>query len=251
MTHSRRAPYHLLIGSGWRHLESVAPGVSITATRPTSLFATLGNTVYARVGPVAKRVWGFAFEWEDPEATRWLDYAASHPERDVWLLDENLAQVNMLPVSATEGQSLVTIDVDGIPMRTFVAYENYRTRLRAGVEYHLSYTTTAAEGAEIGWHQTAADDAVSHLAPPGSGARRGSLSIKVDADTEVLIAWAPGDKTTAARLTEGSVDDLGFMPSRGATPCRVLVGDGAATYKMAWRDRLSLADSSYVLTEVG
>jgi len=250
MTHSRRAPYHLLVGSMWKHLENVAPGVPITATRPTSLFSTLGNTVYARVGPVAKRVWGFAFEWEDPEATRWLDYAASRPEREVWLLDENLAQINMLPVSATEGQSGVWIDVDGLTMQAFTSGETAASKVRGNVAHHLSFTTTAAPGATVGVYALGSTP-IAIKAPDGVGPRRSSFSFVPDVDVDLAVQWTAANVVTAARLTVGSVDALGFLPSRGATPCRVLVGDGAATYKMAWKDRLSLSDSSYVLTEVG
>jgi hypothetical protein len=250
MTVSRGAPYHLRIGSAWKHLAAVAPGVAVTPSRPTSFFTSIGNVVTAEVADVANRAWGLSFELEDADATRWLDYAAGHPDLDVWLLDENLAQVNMLAVSATEGQSATTILVDGIPMPAFVKFEHYDTKIRADVFYHLSFTTTAAAGAVIGWLETAGDVVEYFNAPPGSGPRRGSVSFRRDADTDLRVAWGASHIATAARLTQGSVDDHGFLPSRGATPCRVLVGDGAATYKMAWECQLALADSSYVLTEV-
>lgn len=252
MTDSRGAPYYLLVGGAWKHLSAVAPAVPITPARPTSLFTALGNVVYAQVARVVKRTWGFSFEWEDPEATRWLDHAASRPELPVWLLDENLAQINMLPAAATEGVSSVTIDVGGVSMPAFTGYERHDTKLRGGQDYHLSYTTVAAEGVQVAWFETPSGDVTEIFAPPGVGARRGSMSIRPDEDTDIRLAWTlPGGMTTAARLTEGSVDDLGFLPSRGVTPCRVVVGDGAITYRMAWQDRLSLADSAYVLTEVG
>ncbi|KQY58310.1 hypothetical protein ASD11_01190 [Aeromicrobium sp. Root495] len=206
--------------------------------------------VFAQVAPVVKRVWGFSFELEDPEATRWLDYAASRPDAEVWLLDTVLAQINMLDPRSTEGRSSATIAVDEVLMPAFTVGEQSEVRVRAGQNYHLSYTTIRTAGATIGTIEV--DGAVVPIvAPAGTGARRGSVSFRPAADQGAVIAWTFANVTTAARLTEGSVDRLGFLPSRGATPCQVLVSDGAPTFKMSWHDRLALADSSYVLTEVG
>jgi hypothetical protein len=225
--------------------------VPVTPDRPSSTFKSLGNVVWAQVADVVKRVWGFSFEWEDPQSTRWLDHAASRPQDEVWLLDENLARINMLPVSATQGvHSSVLIDVDGVPMQAFVQYESHVTKVRAGQTYHLSFTTTAPAGVEVAFVQLDGG-AVNGFAPAGVGPRRGSMTFTPAADEDVTIAWSSSGKTTAARLTQGSVDDARFLPSRGKTPCEVMVGDINATYKMAWADRQSLADSTYVLTELG
>lgn len=248
---SRGAPYHLLVGGSWKHLASVAPGVSVAPDRPTSMFKSLGNVVWAQVADVVKRSWDFSFEWEDPEATRWLDYAASQPDAEVWLLDENLAQINMLPAAATQGGSSSTlVDVDGIGMRAFAVGESYVAKVRGGQTYHLSFTTNTADGFEVA--QVQVDGAsVRAFAPKGFGARRGSVTFSPVVDQDVTVVWSLAGATSGARLTSGSVDDIGFLPSRGKTPCEVLVGDTSATYKMAWADRQSLADSSYVLTELG
>ncbi|MET0886298.1 MAG: hypothetical protein ABWX92_07590 [Mycetocola sp.] len=253
MTAHLGAPYYLRIGGTWFHIANVRKGVPITPNRPTSLFYSLGNTVYARVSAVAKRAWGFSFEWEDAEATRWLDYAAANPDAEAWLLDGNLAQINMLPKSATQGRSPTLVDVDGLGMRSFLALETATIKVRKGITYHLSYTTTATAGSVLGKLEFSDNELGTFgvVAPSGTGARRGSMSITAPADEDLTIEWTSAGTTSGARFTEGSVDTLGFLESRGATPCRVLVGDGAATYKMAWNDRLALADSSYVLTEVG
>lgn len=246
----RRAPYHLLIGGSWKHLESVAPAVAITPDRPTSLLKSQGNVVWAQVADVVKRVWGFSFEWDDAESSRHLDYAAANPADDAWLFDLNLARINMLAASQTKGRSTTKIDVDGYSMSAFTAGAGFVTMVRLDQIYHLSYTTTQPEGAPVGRWSVDGATWAQFLAPPGAGPRRGSVAIRSTGD-DLAVTWTAADKTTAARLTEGSVDDYGFLESRGATPCQVLVGDVAATYKMAWQDRQSLADSSYVLTEVG
>lgn len=249
MTTDRQAPYCLQVGGVWRQLVGVAPGVTVTPSRPTSTFTTLGNTVYAQVARKVARTWGFAFEWEDAEAGRWLDYAATNPGA-VWLLDRNVAQQQMLTVAQSLGTSATTLLVDGMALPTFVAATTATRKLRAGVAYSLSYTTNRTAGATVGSFNIGAG-AVNFVAPSGSGARRGSVSFTPVADVDAVITWTTGNATTAARLTQGSVDSLGWLPSTGGTPSRVMVSDGVPTYNMAWTDRLALADSSYVLTEVG
>lgn len=250
MTSRRRAPYYLLVGESWRHLESVAPGVSVAPDRPTSLFKSVGNVVWGQVSDVVKRVWSLTFEWDDAEATRWLDYAAAQPAVEVWLLDLNLAKINMLAASQTKGRSVTKISVDGHPLPCFAGGTGFVSKVREGQAYHLSYTTSQAEGEPVGTWSIDGAAPVVFNAPSGSGARRGSLTIRA-AGEQLAVTWTVADKTTAARLTEGSVDELGFLESRGATPCQVLVADGTASYKMAWEDRQPLVDSAYVLTEVG
>lgn len=248
---SRGAPYHLLVGGSWKHLASVAPGVAVTPDRPTSLFKSLGNVVWAQVADVAKRSWGFSFEWEDPEATRWLDYAAARPDVEAWLLDENLARINMLPATATEGASSTTlIEVDGIDMRAFAQGESCSAKVLGGQTYHFSFTSDTAAGLEVARIQVDGSP-VLVIASEGFGPRRGSVSFAPSSDQDVTITWSVSSVASGARLTLGSVDNFGFLASRGKTPCEVLVGDGSATYKMSWSDRQSLADSAYVLTELG
>ncbi len=247
MTVANGSPYWLLIGGSWRHLEGVAPGVTPTPNRPTNLFTTLGNTVYAQVARVAKRSWDFAFQWEDAEAARWLDYAATNPG-PVWLLDQNLATINMLTQAQTKGTA-ASISVDGVLMPTFAAGTSYSRKVRGGVAYHLSYTTFRTAGAVIGTYNAGAGS-VNIVAPAGSGARRGSVSFTPAADGDVAITWTYAAVTTAARLTEGSLDTLGFLEGR-STPCRVLVSDGVPTFNMTFADKLAVGDSSYTVTEIG
>lgn len=252
-TASLGAPYYLQVGGTWRHLESVAPGVAVTPDRPTSVFKSIGNVVWAQVADEVKRAWGFSLEWEDVEAGRWLDYAAANPNTEAWLLDLNLAQINMLAAEDTKGTSTTLVDVDGLAMPAFTGAGpklSASVRVRAGQTYHLSYTTTLAAGTVVGSRNL--DGSLGTFrAPAGTGARRGSVSFRPATDQVLGIGWEGDGFTSGARLTEGSVDDLGFLESRGKTPCEVMVGDGTATYKMAWADRLSLADSTYVLTELG
>lgn len=250
MAMSLGAPYHLLVGGVWRHLAAVAPDVPVTPDRPSSIFKSQGNVVWAQVAPAVKRVWGFSFDWEDVSAARYLDLAAANPDDDVWLLDLNLAKINMLAASQTKGRSVTKVSVDGHPLPCFAGGTGFVSKVREGQTYHLSYTTTQDAGAPVGTWSIDGGEAVAFNAPSGAGARRGSFAIRAAGD-QLVVVWTVPDKTTAARLTEGSVDELGFLESRGATPCQVLVGDGASSYKMSWADRQSLADSTYVLTEVG
>lgn len=242
------SPYHLSVGGAWMHLEGVAPGVQVTQDRPTSFFKTLGNTVYAQVARSSKRMWGLSFEWADAEASRWLDHAATN-RGAVYLLDEILSQINMLPESATSGASSTYVTVDGVPMRAFTAGASVGRLLQAGVEHSLSFTTTHTAGVAIGTYNIGAGSQ-NIYAPPGTGARRGSVAFTPAVDTSAVFTWSVAGVTSGARLVRGPVDDGGFLEGRN-TPCRVLVSDGTPTFKMTYSDALALADSTYVLTEVG
>lgn len=244
-----RSPFYLQVRGVWKQLEGVVPGVAVVPDRPSSEFRSLGNVRYVQVAAKVVRTWGLSFVWEDAEASRWLDYAASNPSEVVWFWDTNLAQINCLDPADTKGASATLVTVDGIPMPAFVALDGFTQKLRGGVTYYLSYTTTHTAATTIGTYNIGAG-VVNIVSPAGSGARRGSVSFTPAAAVDAVVSWTVADKTSGARLTEGTVDTLGFLEGRD-TPCRVSVSDGASTYNRSSTTALPWADTSYVVSEVG
>lgn len=246
--YTTRAPFWILVGGKWVHLDGIAPGVAVTTTRPTVVFTTLGNTVFTQQARRVNRSWTIGMAWADAEAGRWLDYSATNPG-EVWFLDQMAARINMLDPRDTKGSSATTIAVEGVMMPTFITTESFTRKIRGGVAYALSYTTTRTAGAVLGTYDVGAG-AVDIVAPSGTGARRGAVSFMPPADGTLTVNWTVANVTTAARLTEGSVDTVGFIEGRN-TPCRVSVSDVSATFNLAYVDRPPLSDQSYVLQEVG
>jgi hypothetical protein len=247
--YATRSPYWLQVGGKWVQLEGIAPEVSVGISRPTVTLTTLGNTVYVQQAIRANRVWSVSFSQADAEAGKWLDYAATNPGA-VYLLDRNAAQQNMLDPRETKGSSATTVVVDNGPsMPAFLTTEGFVQKVRGNVPLLLSYTTSRAAGGNVGTYDLGSGP-VTFNAPAGSGARRGSVAITPAADGNLTVAWTQASVTTAARLTEGSVDGFGFIEGR-TTPCQVMVSDVSANYLRASSTTSPIADQAYTFQEVG
>lgn len=241
--------FYALIGGAWVALDDVDADVEVGAERRSSEFVSLGGRRYVQSAERVLRAWRVDYSLSDAAKGKWLDYAATNPGA-VWLLDVTAAQVNMLDPEDTKGSSATLVAVDGGPqMPTFAAGTSYTRKVRAGVTYYLSYTTTHTASTTIGTYNAGAGS-VNITSPVGTGPRRGSTSFTPASDGDVTITWTVADKTTAARLTQGDVDDYGFLEGKN-TPCRVAVSDSPQTMSQAFPDRLALSNFSYLLREVG
>jgi hypothetical protein len=244
--------FHLLIGDVWVALEDVDADIPVESSRPTSEFVSSDGTRFVRRAKRLARSWRLSYSLSDESYGRWLKYASSGDAGEVWLLDTAAAQVNMLDPRMTKGSlaAATLIAVDGGPkLKAFAAGDTYTRKVRAGVTYYLSYTTTHTAATTIGTYNAGAGS-VNITSPAGSGARRGVTSFTPAADADVTITWTVANKTTAARLTEGDVDDGGFLEGRN-TPCRVSVSDPSVSMDQAFDDRLARTDTTYLLREVG
>ena len=246
------SPFYLQIGGVWVLADGVRPAVSITMDRPGSMTKSLGGVVRTQVAPRSSRTWEMFAEEEDAEFIRYLALAAQGLVGDVFLYDAAAAQVNMLDPRDCIGRDLSqpTIVVNGlVPLRTFTAGYTLTMKLRAGIQYHLSGTTSDAEANFIGFYEADAG-AVAIVAPAGTGPRRWSTSFMPSTDTTVTVTILVAGVTSALRLTEGSVDTIGFVPGQKAV-CQISVGDPQQVLNMVSADRLPLSDWSVNLIEVG
>lgn len=245
------SPFYLQIGGVWVHLDGVSPVVPITSDRPSSEFVSLGGVRRTQRAASAPRTWAIGAEEVDAEFVRWLSLAASGLAGDVWLYDQAAAQANMLNPLDTIGrdtaQPLVT--VDSVPLRSFAASYTLTRKVRQGVMYWLGGWSTQTAAATLGTYNLGAG-AVNIGAPAGTGSRRFSTSFTPAADATVTIIITVAAKTSGLRLTEGSVDSLGFLPGEN-TPCQVSVSDPDRSLSMVYTDRLPQSDYSVVLREVG
>lgn len=241
--------FRILIGGVWVALDDVDADVPVEVDRSSSEFVTLGGTRYIQSAHRFARSWRLGYSLLNASVGKWLDYAATNPGQ-VWLLDVVAAQQNMLDPRDTKGTSATLVAVDGGPqLPTFAAATTCTRKVRAGVTYYLSYTTTHTAATTIGTYNAGAGS-VNITSPAGTGARRGSTSFTPASDGTVTITWTVANKTTAARLTEGDVDDLGFLEGKN-TPCQVSVSDTSQTMSQAFNDRLALSNFAYLLREVG
>ena len=245
------SPFYIQIGGVWVLADGVVPVVPITTDRPGSVTTSLGGVVRTQVAPRSSRTWAMGAEEVDAEFVRYLTLAAQGLVGDVFLYDAAAAQVNMLDPRDCIGRDALqpTILVGLVPMRTFAAGYTLAMKLRAGVQYHLSGTTSHTAAATLGTYNLGAG-AVNIVAPAGTGARRWSISFTPAAAATVTVIVTVAAKTSALRLTEGSVDSLGFVPGMKAV-CQVSVSDPQQTLNMVSTDRLPLSDYSVTLREVG
>lgn len=243
--------FYLNIRDEWVPLPDVDADVTKRLDRPRSSFISLGNVVYEQLARKANAAWDVAYSGDSADAGRLLQYVATGKAGPVWLYDVQAAQANMLDENSTEGalSTATLVLADGVPMRAFAAGDTTTRMLRAGVAYHLSYTTTHTAATTIGTYDLGAGP-VNIVSPAGTGARRGSVAFVPGTDTEVEIVWTVADKTTAAMLREGSVSDSPFLSGEN-TPCRVAVSDRQQRLNEAFEDRLSRSDTTFQIREVG
>ena len=244
-------PFWLGVGGTWVPLEHVSVGAAVEATRPSSESVSLGGVVRRQSARAAARSWSLDFKVKTSEFVRYLALAAQGLVGDVFLYDAAAAQVNMLDPRDCVGRdvSQPTILVGLVPLRTFAAGYTLTTKLRAGVQYHLSGTTSHTAAATLGTYNIGAG-AVNIVAPAGTGPRRWSTSFMPLTAATVTIILTVAGVVTALRLTEGSVDSLGFLPGQKAV-CQVSVSDPQQVLNMVFSDRLPLSDWSVTLREVG
>lgn len=249
-----RSPFYMLMNGNWIHLEGATPGVPVEVSRPSSSTTSLGGVVRTQRAPKSSRSWALGFMFEDAATMRWLNHAASGMAGDVWLLDRAAAQVNMLDPRDCIGQdaTLPLIDVEGSQLYALPHLYKFTVKCRAGVTYWFGGTTTFAAAATIAAYQINDEASVPVVASPGTGARAFSTSFTPDVDADVLIQMSlvSSAGSTALRLTEGAVDDVGFIPGQKA-PCQVSVSDPQYTMNFAYDDALALSDYTVTLTEVG
>lgn len=245
-------PFILNVGGVWIPLHGVQRDTPRTRTRARSDFLSLGGRRYVQFGDRASRTWKLDYAAKDPAAVKWLAEAAAGRAGVVWLLDRAAAQVNMLDPNTTAGrynaQPSIATEL-GIPSQTFAAGRVFSRRVRAGQTYHLSGWTSVAAGDQIGVLGFDGGTTLV-LAPGGAGSRLWSTSFAPQADGIVTFDTAVAGKTTRLRLTEGSVDEMGFYPGQD-TPCQVAVSDPDDVLSLYRPDRPSMANYSVELTEVG
>ena len=243
--------FHLLIRDTWIPLPDVDSGVNKTLDRPRSSLTTLGNMVYEQLARKANAAWSVSYRNASSDSARWLQYAATGKAGEVWLYDVQAAQANMLDENSIQGVAAAAtlVLVDGVPMPAFAATDVFTRKLRDGVAYHLSFTTTHTAGATIGTYDLGAGP-VNIVAPVGTGPRRGSVALLPGDNVDLEVAWSVADVTSGARLSQdtGTPDD--FLPGEN-TPCKVVVVDRSQTLDWAHDDQLSRGDTSFQIREVG
>lgn len=241
--------FHLLIRDTWIELPDVQAGVAKSLSRASSSMETVGGFRYEQHAPKANASWVVDTGLRDAEVSRWLTYAATGRAGAVWLYDVQAAQANMLGEAQTQGSSATLVTVEGVPMPAFGSGVSSTRKVRTGVAYSLSYSTTHTAAATIGTYDVGAG-AVDIVAPAGTGSRRGSTAFVPAADGECEIVWTVADVTSGARLSEGSVSDSSFLPGEN-TPCRVVVSDRSQRIDFVYSDRLSRSTASFEIREVG
>ena len=123
--------------------------------------------------------------------------------------------------------------------------------LRGGVAYHFSGNTNRVAAAVLGTYDIGAG-AVNIIAPVGTGSRR--FSVAFTPATDVTATFTINRTTTvgstALRLTEGSVDLLGYLPGMKAV-CQVSVSDPQQVLQWVLDGELPVSDYTVTLLEVG
>lgn len=247
------SPFLIQIGGVWLDLPGVLPGTGVGVARPSSSTISLGGTVRTQQAKRSSRTWTFGFGDETAEALRWLQYAVTAPG-DVFLYDIAAAQVNMLDPLDCYGRSLTegTIQVEGLPMRILPNAYTFTVKVRAGATYWFGGTTTVLAGNTLGTYKIGVASTVNIVAPTGTLERSFSTSFvpTVDADVVFTLVAGFGVGTSALRLTEGAVDEVGFIPGQ-KSPCQVSVDDPQYTMNLAYPDQLAVSDYTVTIREVG
>ena len=245
------APYYLLIGGTWVRINGVQRGVSKKSDRPSSQTVSLGGVRRRQQAKRAPRTWSLTFAYKSPEVVQWLAVAAQGLVGDVYLYDTSAAQINMLDPLDTVGAdpNQPTVAVNTVQLRTFAAGYTLSMKLRAGIQYHLSGTTSDVAGSLIAFYDLPAGS-VGIYAPVGTGARRWSTSFMPSTDTAVTIIIIIDGVTSGLRLTEGSLDMLGFLPGQKAV-CQISVDDPDSVLDLFLDTQLSLSTHTVNLLEVG
>lgn len=214
--------YFLRVGGVWLELPELQAEMEISVSRPSSATESVGGVVRTQVASRSSRVWPFRFTQDSASVVRYLTLAAQGLVGDVFLYDAAAAQVNMLDPRDCIGRDALqpTIPVDLIPLRTFAAGYTLAMKLRAGVQYHLSGTTTHTAGATIATYNLGAG-VVNIVAPAGTGSCRWSTSFTgVEART---CAWT--GTVNASTSTASSPGPIVLRTNIGTNP-RAIAGNG-------------------------
>lgn len=246
------SPFLLNVDGIWIPLTGVQREATRTVERGSSAWISSGGRRRMQFAARPTRTWALSYNLRDPSAVAWLQHAANGHADEVWLLDRMAAQANMLDPDDTigrfNGQPIIAGPL-GVPMRAFAIADGFVRKIRAGQWYHLSYTTTAAAAAVIGAYDIGAGP-VNIVAPSGAGSRRGSTAFLADDDVDLEVAWSIAAKVTAARLTEGSVDQFDWAPGRN-TPCRVAVSDPDGALSLFRTSSAPLESYAVTIWQVG
>lgn len=245
--------FYLGIADEWIALPDVVGGIPFTRNRPSKTFQSLGGNFYNQRAAKAPGQWVLSHQYADAATVRWLQHAASGLAGEVWLYDVTQAQTNMLDPRDVVGRvaGAPTLDVEGVPFPALATGDTFTRRLRAGVGYWFGGYTSAASGVTIMTYDLGSGP-VDVVAPTDTGSRPFSTTFTPSDDVTVtfVVASGGGGKVTVLRLTEGSVDTVGFMPGEN-TPCRVSVADPSRTLNYAYADKPAEADYTVTLNEVG
>ena len=245
------APYYLLIGGTWVRINGVQRGVSRKSDRPSSQTISLDGVRRRQQAKRSPRTWSLTFAYKSPEVVQWLAVAASGVAGDVYLYDTSAAQINMLDPLDTVGADPTqpTVAVNTVQLRTFAAGYTLTTRVRAGIAYHLQGVTTGTAASTLGTYNLGAG-AVNIIAPAGTGARGFSATFTPLTDAIVTVIIVVAGVTSGLRLTEGSLDMLGFLPGQKAV-CQISVDDPDSVLDLLLDTQLSLSTHTVNLLEVG
>lgn len=251
------SPFWLMLNGVWRHLEGVAPGVSVSKERPGSEMLTVDGVRWAQKAAAGPREWELSLERATAAAVALLEVAADSDEA-VYLLDETASRSNMLSNRDCFGRgSSPVVDCGGIPLRALdLSADHVTTALvRAGVTYYArawggteGSTTLSVSGvasmtatASVGWPETWPADW------PTLTVMAGSFTPATDGQVTITVSGT-GD-VSGLMLSEALLAPR-FLAGQ-QVPCQVSVTDPARTTSFAWPDRLSVSDYSVTLKEVG
>lgn len=264
-------PFFLNVGGVWIPLTGVARDTARTRDRGRSEWISSGGRRRVQFGPRVARSWALTYSFKDPVHVKWLAEAAGGQAGPVWLLDRAAAQLNMLDPDSTagrfNGQPSIPTE-NGIMSRTFEEPDQsvdltpfiFSRKVRAGQWYHLSGWTSISDehlsglGGDLG--VIFIDDGVQYSilaeldVPAGTGSRPWSVTLRAPYDGDMGFTVRTAGVTTRLRLTEGSVDSMGFYPGQN-TPCQVAVSDPDDVLHLYREDRPALASYTVELLEVG
>lgn len=245
--------YYVLVAGGWEPVPGVQRGVTKSMARPSAETISLGGVRRRQRAARAPRSWALTFSSKDPKVVSWLTLAAQGLIGDIHLLDVAAAQVNMLAPADTIGAlTEPTLPVDGHTFAMLPHNHTFMIKCRAGIEYRLSASTNHAAGSTVATITAGDEDPITVAAPDGTGTRVVSAVFTPGTDADVVFTFTrPGvTGTSLLRLTEGSVDDHGFLPGQKAV-CQVSVDDPAETLELLTTNQLPLSTYTVNLLEVG
>lgn len=264
-----QGPHWLQLNGVWIHLDGVRPASTVTPTRQASDLNTVDGVRWVQQAPLAAREWAIAVQWAEPVILSALRVAAANaPGCDPWLVDEHLAQQNMLAPAACYGTNPAAqvVDCGGVPLRALDTTADYTVTVpvRAGVTYYprvwggldggrvLTVTypgspgpVTASETSSILWPSK-----YPAIWPGGSPGDRGAVAPFTPAVDGVATVTVPAGAVASGLMVSQDFTCGTFLPGQ-KTPCRVQVVDPATTLQFFSHTEQSTSDATITLREVG